>query len=74
MLPNKVINVDESVIWKLPIIIDELKKADQSVETLFKKVGKKFRNINEFIFCLETLYVLDKVDFNDEYRMLKYAD
>ncbi|PWR72552.1 ABC-three component system middle component 7 [Methanospirillum lacunae] len=71
MFPNKVISVKESVIWKLPYIIEELNKAELNINVLYDITESKFTNINEFIFCLDILFILDKIEFLSKSRVIR---
>lgn len=74
MLPNKVVSIADSVIWKMPYILDEVKRTDISVEALYEIVCSKFDDISEFILCLDTLYLLNKINFDKKYEVLQYVD
>ncbi|WP_181391652.1 ABC-three component system middle component 7 [Methanospirillum lacunae] len=61
----------ESVIWKLPYIIEELNKAELNINVLYDITESKFTNINEFIFCLDILFILDKIEFLSKSRVIR---
>jgi hypothetical protein len=73
MFPNKVISVSESIIWKFPLVLEMLQKQDMSVDNLWKKTASKFDDINHFIICLDALYLLEKIEYNDNYEVLTYV-
>lgn len=73
MLPNKVISISESIIWKLPYMLDELAKEDLGVAALYEKVISKFDDINEFLLSLDVLYVLNSISFNEDYGVIQYV-
>lgn len=74
MLPNKIISVADSLIWKLPYIIDIVKKGDIAVEELFSSVMHRFEDASEFILCLDALYLLDRIEFDDNAEVIKYVN
>lgn len=74
MLPNKVTRVEDSILWKLPYILDELNLSDMEIVTLFDKLNKKFNNVNEYIFCLDILYALNKIDYIKEIGVIKIVN
>ena len=52
MLPNKIISVADSLIWKLPYILDIVMQGELTVTNLFSCVARNFEDANEFILCL----------------------
>lgn len=66
-LPNKMIPYSESVISKFTIVLDELKKQNQNVKTLYKKHKKHFGGIQNYIEVLDCLFALGKIEL-DEYK------
>jgi hypothetical protein len=73
MFPNKVISVNESVFWKLIKIVENLKSHSMLIITLWGKVSHHFDDINQFIFCLELLYVMDKLEYSENYKVIEYV-
>ncbi len=74
MLPNKIVNIADSLIWKLPYILDVVKKGEVTVSSLYDAVSQKYEDASEFILCLDTLYLLDKIKYDEKYEVIKYAD
>ncbi|MDR2407715.1 MAG: hypothetical protein LBE13_06355 [Bacteroidales bacterium] len=74
MFPNKVISVKESILWKLVKIIEILNSHSMLIITLWGKVSHHFDDINQFIFCLELLYVMDKLEYSENYKVVEYVD
>lgn len=66
IVPNKVISFSESIIGKMPIILEYLSKRDMSVKELFSTTQGYFEEIDEFIYSLDVLFLLNaiKVDFD----------
>lgn len=66
IVPNKVISFSESVIGKMPIILEYLSKQDMTVKELFFTTQDYFEEIDEFIYSLDVLFLLNaiKVDFD----------
>ncbi|BDH62498.1 hypothetical protein MTP04_26280 [Lysinibacillus sp. PLM2] len=65
IVPNKVISFSESIIGKMPIILEYLSKQDMTVKELFFTTQDYFEEIDEFIYSLDVLFLLNaiKVDF-----------
>lgn len=66
IVPNKVISFSESIIGKMPIILEYLSKQDMTVKELFSTTQDYFEEIDEFIYSLDVLFLLNaiKVDFD----------
>ncbi|WLV24109.1 hypothetical protein QR721_10735 [Aciduricibacillus chroicocephali] len=66
IVPNKVISFSESTIGKMPIILEYLSKQDMTVKELFFTTQDYFEEIDEFIYSLDVLFLLNaiKVDFD----------
>lgn len=73
MLPSKVVSIEDSILWKLPYIIEALKKCDTLPE-LYSQVINKVHDINEFLFSLDILYALNIIDDYNEKGVVKYAE
>lgn len=68
--PNKVINYNESIISKFPIILSQLQIKDYSISSLYEKVKNKVENINEFLEILDCLFALNKIKLDGNTRRL----
>jgi len=66
IVPNKVITLDESIIGKMVILLEKLKGENFSINELFFETQEHFEEIDEFIYSLDVLFLLDKiqVDFS----------
>lgn len=61
--PNKAISFKNSIIFKMTYLLDE--DFDQVLLTdLYKITKRKFEGIDEFIYSINTLYVLGKIDLD----------
>ena len=74
MLPNKVLPVAESILPKLPLILEKLRENNYSILSLYEDTQEKFNDVNEFIFALDVLFVLDKIEFIEGLKELKYVN
>ena len=66
IVPNKVIRFSDSIIGKMPIILECLLKQDMSVKELYFTTQDYFEEIDEFIYSLDVLFLLNaiRVDFD----------
>ncbi|MBU2524146.1 hypothetical protein KKG71_03055 [Patescibacteria group bacterium] len=70
--PNKVISIKESA---LGLVGDILTLGPEPIEIskLYNTVSNKFKDISQFLLCLDLLYVLGRVEINFETGILYYA-
>ncbi len=68
LYPNKHTQFEESIIFKMLHILDYNLKDETNINELYLKVKHKYNNIDEFIYSIDLLYVLDviEIDFNTE--------
>jgi hypothetical protein len=66
IVPNKVIRFSESIIGKMPIILEFISKQDMTIKELLFATQDYFEEIDEFIYSLDVLFLLDaiNVDFD----------
>lgn len=60
-LPNKAVSYKQSILFKLPLILEVLEKGDYSPQELYRKLENKFDNIVEFTNSLTCLFALGQV-------------
>jgi len=68
IIPNKFISFNESVLSKLKYILE----AGESValSELYQITEDHFDSIDQFLYALDVLYVLDKVEFDSLKRLI----
>lgn len=64
-MPNKIISLNESCLYKSAILISKLKNNTHVIE-LYKANSKIFFDISEFIDALDLLFVLEKIIISDD--------
>jgi hypothetical protein len=66
IVPNKVVRFNESIIGKMLIILEKLTIEEETIENLYLDTQNYFEDIDEFIYSLDVLYLLDAIqlDFN----------
>lgn len=70
--PNKFISFDQSVLAKLPAMLVDEKTI--GIHDLYTKVSNVFENVDEFMYALDVLYVLNKVNVDFDLKTVTYAD
>ncbi|MCJ8325497.1 MAG: hypothetical protein MJK08_00205 [Campylobacterales bacterium] len=71
--PNKFIDFDSSILNKMLIILEIENVEIISISELYKLLENKFDSIDEFIYALDVLYLLDKIEINFEKKEIYYA-
>jgi len=61
IFPNKLITYDHSLISKLPIVLKWILDGKRDVLELYKLCEKHFEEVQEYIYILDILYILDKI-------------
>lgn len=65
--PSKVTSYKDSIIAKLPVVLDLLEQEDMTPQYLYAKVKKnKIPDIKEFLDVLDCLYALKKIELKEE--------
>lgn len=65
IVPNKAISYEDSLLSKLPHILELLSTQSVPALDLFQKSRKDFDNVNQFLLAMDTLYILNKIDYVD---------
>lgn len=66
MLPSKVTPLSQSVLCKLPYILDTLKSSPLSIFDLWNNLKSKFNDISEFMYAIDILYMLDTISITEK--------
>lgn len=72
-LPNKITSYKESILSKLPIILNELRDNQVSINDIYIKNERKFESIDQFIDALDCLYALGKIQYDEESERIVYV-
>lgn len=72
MLPNKVVGIKESILWKLPDVIEIISNNFNLCKAYYYAEKKKI-DISEFEYAIDILYLLDMIEILDEEGNYKYV-
>lgn len=72
--PNKQIKVEDSIIYKMTYLLEDEDIKIIGIGELYHKVKKKFNNIDEFIYALDVLYILNIIEVNFELEQIVYVN
>ena len=71
--PSKFTNFDSSILAKISILIlDDVESI--SLSELIRVRLDKFEDISEFMLALDVLFVLKKIDLDDNKGLIKYVN
>lgn len=73
IFPDKLTSFQNSIIAKSIYILKELDVKSQSASNLFLQTQKHFEDISEFMLALDTLYILEKIIYNEQLKVIKYV-
>lgn len=73
MLPNKVISIKKSILWKLPEFVECIKINNNLVDA-YHSLETKIEDINEFLYAIDILYLLDMIELDEEKGTYKYVE
>ncbi|MEN9909735.1 MAG: hypothetical protein RLZZ540_2884 [Bacteroidota bacterium] len=72
--PNKNIKVENSILYKMTFLLEDANIKNISILDLYYKTKSKFNNIDEYIYSLDVLYLLDIIEIDFELELITYAD
>lgn len=74
IFPDKLVTFQDSIIAKSIYILKELQTNELVVSDLFIATKEYFEDVSEFLLALDALYLLGKINFNDESQVIQYAE
>lgn len=73
LLPSKLCSYNESILSKFPVVLKVVRNNPISILDLYYEVIDEMTGITEFIDVLDCLYVLHKIEYDDEKEVLQYV-
>ena len=73
ILPNKLISFQDCILAKTVYILEKIGNSNVSDIDLYEQVETHFEDLNEYMLALDVLYVLGKIKYNEELRVIQYA-
>lgn len=62
IFPNKITPYEESVLSNIPIVYSLILGGINDVFELYNKLSAKFDSVNNFIYALDLLFLLDRIE------------
>ena len=68
-LPNKFTSYKQSILYKIPFLLEILENEDCPVKTLFTKTKNKagIETVDEYIDILDCLFMLGKIELREDF-------
>lgn len=63
--PNKFTSFEESAISRLPLILANV-RSPLLISQLYAKTGKEFASIDQFMYAIDVLYALGRIELTAE--------
>ncbi|WP_017756039.1 ABC-three component system middle component 7 [Calidifontibacillus oryziterrae] len=73
IIPNKITPFKESIISKIPYVLNVLQQQNENPVDLWEKVQSHFEDINEFILTLDVAFVLSALEYLEDSEELIYV-
>jgi hypothetical protein len=73
LLPSKITTFRNSILSKLPLVLELIKQESKSAARLFEEAKPYVRDIAEYIEILDCLYALGRIEYNKEMRTIDYV-
>ena len=69
-LPNKAISYEESILPKIPVLLEEIDKwYEISPVILYTRCKNKFVDIAEYLEALDCCFILGKITINEDGKL-----
>lgn len=73
-LPNKLFSYEESTFSKFPIILNLLENTPMTAKNLYFETKASFVSVSDFFETLDSLYALNKIDYNNKKEVIYFVD
>lgn len=73
-MPSKVTPYEKSTLATFPIILEILEKEAMTPKRLYSKSRKYFKNISEFVEVLDCLFILNKIEIQEDSGVLRFVE
>lgn len=71
--PNKNIKVQDSILYKMTHLLEDVEILEISILDLYNRTKSEFNNIDEYIYSLDVLYILEIIDIDFELEKITYV-
>ncbi len=74
LVPSKIISFSECIIGKMIIILEYVSKGEMTITELFFSTQDYFGEIDEFIYSLDVLFLLDVINVDFHKGVVTYVN
>ncbi|MEQ9855129.1 MULTISPECIES: ABC-three component system middle component 7 [Pectobacterium] len=67
--PSKSISIQDSILYKMTIIL-ETEFNEIKITDLYEKISSNFLSLDEFVYSLDFLFILEKIILNPDNGMV----
>lgn len=71
-LPDKLFSYNQSILSRMPVILEYLEKENMNVKDLYSKTKSSFESISEFQETLDAIFALGKIKLTKS-EVLEYV-
>lgn len=68
-LPDKLFSYEQSILSKMPILLEYVERENMDIKGLFAKTKSNFDSISEFIETLDALFALKRIKINEAWEI-----
>lgn len=72
-LPNKVTSYSESILCKIPAVLDLVRDRDMTISELYNETQTIYVSCSDFIDVLDCLFALKKIEYIDNSEVIHYV-
>jgi hypothetical protein len=73
IVPDKITTYKESIISKVPLVIEGLISCDKNPVALWEEIQNKFVDINEFILTIDVTFSLGTIEYLKDKQVIRYV-
>lgn len=73
-VPSKLYSYEESTFSKFPIVLSLLEKDSLPINELYLRTSKHFGGPADFIECLDALFTINKINYDEKNEVIMYVD
>lgn len=70
--PSKFISFEQSILARLPSVVRPGKMVQ--ISNLYEEVQDQFNGVDEFIFALDVLFILNQISVDFSTGVIRYVD
>ena len=74
IFPNKLKTYEESILSKLPIVLNIILEGKRDILEIYKLCENHFNEVQEYIDVLDILYILNKIKYVEGGKIYVEAD